>query len=564
MSAVVPVSGERRSRWEGSRRLQSYCSSAHGGRPRMVRPLTTRPQPPARRHVRQPRRPPAKYLEAATRLYEKGNSALAAKYFKAAQLYRDQLSEKDQQVLDAYMAQMAKAPADGTVAPAAVAAPADGLGSPVAAESSQGVVRTPPVDPTAPAEVAPSQEVMPLAAPPAMEPAPAQASGVAPARAPVPPSITQAAVPEEATRVASIDKKSRGRWLLLTARDQLRKGDYAGAEAKVIEARSLNIRWGLFDDTPFKVSEAIAKARPKAAASADASASSGSHDRRTAKSPAEAGSCAHRQKPVRAGGGDCDRRQVVETRLQLLRRQPRQGRCRGTRTAPSRFDSKQRAARTVEPDGLRPPCARISGADGSRPVRRGRGEGFQGPADECRSRPCVRQGVRRPARPGDAQGGPGSGCRAAGGWDGRAGEPLVAEREGNDLLQKGQQAAAGAKFALAARLRAQEAVQASGGVLAATQPMTGDPTVRKATADESGAPQELPAPARSCGQPPPRPLPLPVLWSTPPRPLPLPAPANSTFPKRGPCMRAATIPAPGIWPSGPRNPRRASTLWPTS
>ena len=63
---------------------------------------------------------------------------------------------------------------------------------------------------------------------------------------------------------AGADTKAQARWLLATAREQIRAGNYDDAAAKVAQARGLNARWGLFDDTPAKVEAVLAKARPKA------------------------------------------------------------------------------------------------------------------------------------------------------------------------------------------------------------------------------------------------------------------------------------------------------------
>ena len=45
------------------------------------------------------------------------------------------------------------------------------------------------------------------------------------------------------------------------------QGKYDEAQRKADEAEALNMKWGLFDDTPAKVSEEIKNKRPKAVAS---------------------------------------------------------------------------------------------------------------------------------------------------------------------------------------------------------------------------------------------------------------------------------------------------------
>ena len=80
----------------------------------------------------------------------------------------------------------------------------------------------------------------------------------------------------------TIDTRQRGRWLLHEAREQLLTGNYDVAQRKADEADALNVKWGLFDDTPEKVREEVKKARPKAVARG-AAAPAEAHDRRTAK-----------------------------------------------------------------------------------------------------------------------------------------------------------------------------------------------------------------------------------------------------------------------------------------
>ena len=81
----------------------------------------------------------------------------------------------------------------------------------------------------------------------------------------------------------TVDTRQRARWLLHEAREQLHLGNYDVAQHKVDEAEALDVKWGLFDDTPAKVSEEIKKARPKAVATRAAAPGEQPHDRRTAK-----------------------------------------------------------------------------------------------------------------------------------------------------------------------------------------------------------------------------------------------------------------------------------------
>ena len=166
---------------------------------------------------------PVKYLEAGARLFNGGQYDLAAKYINAAQTFREQLSASEQTVLDAYLREMAKMPADPATAAAA----------------------------------------------PAQAPVASQAAAVSPLPSPSSPPAADVKVADASTTATQTgaDPKAQGKWLLAAAREQLRAGSYDDATAKIEQARALNVRWGLFDDTPAKVAADVDKARPKAVAS---------------------------------------------------------------------------------------------------------------------------------------------------------------------------------------------------------------------------------------------------------------------------------------------------------
>ena len=197
----------------------------------------TRQPPPA---------PPIKYLEAGARLFnsavDNAQLELAAKYLQAASSYRDQLQPDEQATLDAYLKELAKAKSTVASAPA----PA----SPVSA-----------TQPSAAASARPQPVALGAARPGAPAPGPTSPNQVPP----------------------SIDTKQRARWLLHEAREQLQLGNYDVAQRKAGEAEALDVKWGLFDDTPAKVTEDINKARPKAVASAGRPTTSLPHDRKTAR-----------------------------------------------------------------------------------------------------------------------------------------------------------------------------------------------------------------------------------------------------------------------------------------
>src|SRR5208283_5374466 len=46
------------------------------------------------------------------------------------------------------------------------------------------------------------------------------------------------------------DVKQHAVWLLHEAREQMGQGNFDAAEKKIAEAEAIDIKWGLFDDTP--------------------------------------------------------------------------------------------------------------------------------------------------------------------------------------------------------------------------------------------------------------------------------------------------------------------------
>ena len=152
--------------------------------------------------------PAADYLKGGIRLYNTGDPALATKYLKVANDYRDQLGAADQAQLDDYLSKLKPAPTDASVMPASATSTA------------------PVVD-----------------------------AGVNPVNNPAR-NVTP-------TNRGTTDTKQAARWKLQSAREQLRMGNYDDAAKLVAEVRQMPVKWGLFDETPDKVDEAIAKARPK-------------------------------------------------------------------------------------------------------------------------------------------------------------------------------------------------------------------------------------------------------------------------------------------------------------
>ena len=62
------------------------------------------------------------------------------------------------------------------------------------------------------------------------------------------------------------DVKQQARWLLHEAVEQISLGNYDEADAKIAAAEKLDVKWGLFEDTPTKVRKELDKQRPKTVA----------------------------------------------------------------------------------------------------------------------------------------------------------------------------------------------------------------------------------------------------------------------------------------------------------
>ena len=80
----------------------------------------------------------------------------------------------------------------------------------------------------------------------------------------------------------SSSKKEKARWLMQNAREQIFKEHFEIAEQLIAEARAMDVKWTVFDETPDRMTEALEKARQKKA-TAIALATPGPHDRRAAK-----------------------------------------------------------------------------------------------------------------------------------------------------------------------------------------------------------------------------------------------------------------------------------------
>ena len=258
-------------------------------------------------------------------------------------------------------------------------------------------------------------------------------------------------------RAVTADAKQQARWLLHEAREQIRLGNYEAAEKKVAEAEALDVKWGLFDDTPAKVRDDLNKARPKTVAAAAKPVATQPGDHKAAKA---------KLREARAALANHQFEQAEAIALEV----------KGWNLSYGLFednpDKVAAAARALrQRDKIRNTPPREQASQGvydilvqesrqlieARQARRGRGQGAPGPADERGPVADGRSGRGGPPRHRD---GPCPEPRRGGSpADARpVAEPasVVAEREANELLAKGDQAKAAAKFAEAERLRATE------------------------------------------------------------------------------------------------------------
>ena len=160
-------------------------------------------------------------------------------------MYRDQLQQDEQTTLDAYLKELSK----------------------VRASSAAALTDNRHVKPRADERSARRQLRLPRQATPATtrfiqsgDPARGGAGDVT-----VTPDIKQHAV-----------------WLLHEAREQMAQGNLDAAEKKIVEAEAIDIKWGLFDDTPTKVRTDLDKERPKHLASKSKATKSLPHNRENA------------------------------------------------------------------------------------------------------------------------------------------------------------------------------------------------------------------------------------------------------------------------------------------
>ena len=536
--------------------------------------------------------PPIRYLEAGSRLFNSGNFELAAKYLDAAQMYRDQLQQDEQAMLDLYLKELSKVRAsiaagstgtDGAgpamtaaspaMTPAAVqAAPAMTPAAvqaapamtPAAVQAAPAMTpaavqaapaMTPAAVQAAPAmtpaavQAAPAMTPAAVQAAPAMTPAAVQAApamtpaavqaipamtpaavqavpamtpaavqavpAMTPAAVQAAPAMTPAAVQAAPATTSVIqsgdsarggagdvaitpDVKQHAVWLLHEAREQMAQGNFDAAEKKIAEAEAIDIKWGLFDDTPNKVRTDLNKERPKNLASTSKPAQSLPHNRENAHAllrEARAALANHQIDQAEAIAQEVkswnlsysffgDNPDKVAAAARALHKRDKI-RNTSTRERPSQgvYDVLVQESRQLMKLG------RLNEAEAKALQAQRMNVVPALTADRAESvlhdiaMARVRSGADSPAAT-------------------PAAEPpsLVAEHEANDLLEKGDQAKAAAKFAESEKLRDKESGRAAIGQALETAAPAIDATIQKSSGAES-ATEPLPAAPGAAGSP---------------------------------------------------------------
>ena len=394
-------------------------------------------------------------------------------------------------------------------------------------------------------QAAPAMTPAAVQAAPAMTPAAVQAApAMTPAAVQAAPAMTPAAVQAAPATTSVIqsgdparggagdvaitpDVKQHAVWLLHEAREQMAQGNFDAAEKKIAEAEAIDIKWGLFDDTPTKVRTDLNKERPKNLASTSKPAQSLPHNRENAHAllrEARAALANHQIDQAEAIAQEVkswnlsysffgDNPDKVAAAARALRKRDKI-RNTPTRERPSQgvYDVLVQESRQLMKLGkLNEAEAKALQAQRMNVV----------PALTADRAESVLHDIAM------ARVRSGSGSPAAT----PAAEPpsLVAEHEANDLLDKGDQAKAAAKFVESEKLRDKESGRAAIGQALETAAPAVDASIQKSSGAEP-ATEPLPAAPGAAGSP------------TPDQPA---APAPDSQPKPEPPGQGDALAAPG-------------------
>ena len=428
----------------------------------------------------------------------------------------------------AVQAAPAKTPASPAMTPAAVqAAPAMTAASPAMTPAAvqAGPAMTPAAVQAAPAMTPAAVQAAPAmtAASPAMTPAAVQA-------APATTSVIQSGDPARggAGDVAiTPDVKQHAVWLLHEAREQMAQGNFDAAEKKIAEAEAIDIKWGLFDDTPTKVRTDLNKERPKNLASTSKPAQSLPHNRENAHALL-------REARAALANHQIDQAEAIAQEVKSWNLS-----YSFFGENPDKVAAAARALRKRDKIRNTPTRERASQGVYDVLVQESRQLMKLGKLNEAEAKALQAQRMNVvPALTADraesvlhdiamARVRSGSGSPAAT----PAAEPpsLVAEHEANDLLDKGDQAKAAAKFVESEKLRDKESGRAAIGQALATAAPAVDVSIQKSPGAEP-ATEPLPAAPGAAGSP------------TPDKPA---APAPDSQPKPEPPGQGDALAAPG-------------------
>ncbi|SIN72594.1 hypothetical protein SAMN05444166_0459 [Singulisphaera sp. GP187] len=175
------------------------------------------------------------FIKAGAYLYNKGQVDKASSYFKAADRFRDQLTENEEVVLEVYLEEVENYYKKRTATAVA------------------------PVQPPVDAAVAPASTTA-TALPHLVETARSAVPMASQGRASMMPDLQGVRQP---SRFDSIDPKQKARWLLQEAREQMAQGHYTEAARKIAEAKAMNVKWGFLDESPDKASKLLQKVMAK-------------------------------------------------------------------------------------------------------------------------------------------------------------------------------------------------------------------------------------------------------------------------------------------------------------
>jgi hypothetical protein len=328
------------------------------------------------------------------------------------------------------------------------------------------------------------------------------------------------------------DVKQHAVWLLHEAREQMAQGNFEAAEKKIAEAEAIDIKWGLFDDTPAKVRTDLNTERPKNLASTSKPAQSLPHNRENARALL-------REARTALANHKIDQAEAIAQEVKSWNLS-----YSFFGENPDKVAAAARALRKRDKISNTPPRERPSQGVYDVLVQESRQLMKLGRLNEAEAKALQAQRMNVvPALTADraesvlhdiamARVRSGSGSPAAT----PAAEPpsLVAEHEANDLLDKGDQAKAAAKFVESEKLRDKESGRAAigqaaiGQTLATAAPAV-DASIQKSSDAEPATEPLLAAPGAN-GSP------------TPDKPA---APALASQPKPEPPAQGDALAAPG-------------------